>query len=75
MKQGYTIEITNCTDRDLTWTEYQSAMSAARTLDAAHTHDNPLMTETTVKTKINHVQNRLDLVHVCIMDLNPAVTP
>ena len=75
MKQGYTIEITNCTDRDLTWSEYQSAMSAARTLDAAHAHDNPLINETTVKTKINHVQNRPDLVHVCIMDLTPTGEP
>jgi len=75
MKQGFTIEITNCTNRDLTWTEYQSAMSTARTLDTMHSHQNPLMMETTVKTKVNYVQNRLDLVHVCIMNLDSGDEP
>ena len=75
MKQGYTIKIINCTKRDLTWTEYQSAMSAARTLDPSHTQDNPLMSTSTVKTMINCYLERPDLVKVCVMELVPSVSP
>ena len=72
MRQGYTIKIVNCTERDLTWTEYQSAFSAARTLDPSHTHDNPLVTETTVRTKIHCSAQRPDLVKACVMELDPS---
>ena len=75
MKQGYTIEITNCTDRDLTWQEYQGAMSNARTLDELHTHLNPLVIDTTVKTVLNYAQNRGDLVFVKILNLSGGGEP
>lgn len=64
MKQGYAIEITNCTDRDLTLEECQDIISTARTLDAAHTHDNPLVVENSIRIKFNYVQRRNDLIKV-----------
>ena len=75
MNQGYTIKIINCTERDLTLTEYQSALSAAQTLDPDHTQNNPLVIESTVRTKIYCNAERPDLIKVCVMELNPSGEP
>jgi len=66
MKQGYAIEITNCTDRDLTLEECQNIISTARILDAAHTHDNPLVIEDSIKIEFNYVQGRSDLIKILV---------
>ena len=75
MLKGYRITIENLASRDLTWSEYQSAMSTARSLDPQYDWDNPLITETTVRTRVCSLNGRPEIVHVFVEDLDSTELP